>query len=73
MSEAKRWPAPGDLLTHRWRKQSGEVTAEVLSVDLDTGGVVVRVGEVVYPSLSAAATAQSGHATNGWVFWGLKR
>jgi hypothetical protein len=35
--------------------------------------VAVKIGDTTYRSLSAAATAITGHATNGWIFWGLKK
>jgi hypothetical protein len=49
------------------------VEAEVVSVDCTTGRVAVKVGDTTYRSLSTAATAITGHATNGWIFWGLKK
>ena len=73
MPEARIWPRPGDRLIHRFRKRPGEVAAEVVSVDKNTGRVSVRVGGAVYRSLSAAAYASTGYATNGWVYWGLKK
>lgn len=73
MANVKTWPREGDRLVHRFRKKEGEVVAEVLSVDRKTGKVAVRVGKKTYPSLSAAASAVTGRATNGWVFWGLKK
>jgi hypothetical protein len=42
-------------------------------VDRDTGRVAVKVGDTTYRSLSGAASAITGHATNGWIFWGLKK
>jgi hypothetical protein len=66
-------PKPGERLIHRFRKREGEVIAEVVSVDPITEKVVVRGGETTYSSLSAAGHAIAGHATNGWIFWGLKK
>ena len=73
MPDEKQWPAPGDRLVHHFRKREGEVVAEVVSVDSQSGRVAVRVDGTEYPTLSAAATEIAGHPTNGWVFWGLKR
>ena len=72
MALDKKIPQPGDRLTHRLNKMPGEVIAEVVSVDPETGKVVVKVGGTTYSSLSAAGQAISGYPTNGWVFWGLK-
>jgi hypothetical protein len=33
------------------------------------GGRAVKYGDQLFPSLSAAAKAVTGHPTNGWVFW----
>lgn len=68
----KRWPSPGDRLVHRFRRRAGEVVAEVLSVNQQSGKISVKVNGEVYRSLSAAGKSVSGHATNGWIFWGLK-
>ena len=73
MALDKKLPQPGDRLVHRFRKNPGEVIAEVISVDPGTGKVVVKVGDTTYSSLSAAGQAVSGHPTNGWIFWGLKK
>ena len=73
MSKEKTWPKPGDRLTHRFRKRQGQVEAEVVSVNRDTGRVAVKVGDTIYRSLSSAAAAIAGSATNGWIFWGLKK
>jgi hypothetical protein len=45
----------------------------VVSVNAETGEVNLRVGRQMFPSLSAAAQAISGHASNGWTYWGLKK
>ena len=73
MMSEKKLPKPGQRLVHRLRKRDGEVVAEVISVNKKTGKVAVRVGDITYPSLSAAGHAIAGHPTNGWVFWGLKK
>jgi len=69
----KRWPKAGEKLVHKFRKKSGEVVAEIVSVDRKTGSVKVRIGKEVFPSLSSAAQAVSGASSNGWVYWGLKK
>jgi hypothetical protein len=73
MTENKNWPKPGDKLIHRFRKTSEFVEAEVVSVDKPTGKVSVLVDGVEYGSLSGAATYISGHPSNGWIYWGLKK
>lgn len=73
MEQDKKWPKAGDRLTHKFRKKSGQVVAEVLSVDKKSGLIELRIDGQVYPSLSAAAQALSGSATNGWTYWGLKK
>ena len=73
MTSERQWPKPGDRLVHRFRKRPGEIVAEVVSVDKHSGKVAVRVEGKDYPTLSAAAANVTGHATNGWVFWGLKK
>ena len=67
----KRWPHPGDSLINKFRQ--GEVVAEVLSVDRKRSTVSVRVKGQIYNSLSSAAKSVSGHPSNGWVYWGLKK
>lgn len=73
MEQRKRMPRPGDRLVHGFRKRGGQVVAEVVSVDERTGRVTVRIGDKLYPSLSAAALAVSGRPSIGWVYWGLKK
>lgn len=68
-----RIPMVGEILVHRFRRQPGEVRAEVVSVDEESRSVRVRIGDKVYPSLSAAAKAVGGTNENGWVYWGLKK
>ncbi len=57
----------GDELYHPRRAQtgSGEVTARIVERGVDVGGHV-------YPSLSTAAKAIAGTATNGWTYWRLR-
>lgn len=73
MKIEKIWPAVGDKLVHNFRKKSGSVVAEVLSINKENEEIVLRIGEDVFPSLSAAAHSISGAQSNGWVFWGLKK
>ena len=65
MKSDKQMPEVGKLLAHRFRKRPSEVVAEVISVDSNTGAVFVKVGDTVYPSLSAAARSVTRHSTNG--------
>lgn len=73
MPYMKRMPQRGERLVHRYKNKEGEVVAEIISVDEKTGKIAVRVGETTYRSLSSAGKAVSGHSTNGWIFWGLKK
>lgn len=66
-------PEIGDQLVHKFRKKSGSVIAEVISVDTESGAVFVQVEGQIYSSLSAAALAVSGYASNGWTYWGLEK
>jgi hypothetical protein len=73
MDDEKKWPKVGDTLVHKFRKKSGKVVAEVVSVDKKNGSISLRVGKELFPSLSAAAQSISGSSTNGWTYWGLKK
>ena len=68
-----RWPKPGDQLIHSFRGRPGKVVAKVLLVNKESRRVEVSVNGVAYQSLSAAAQAIAGYASNGWVYWGLKK
>ena len=59
MTQAKTWPNPGDILTHRFRDARRQAEAEVVSVDCTTGRVAVKVGDTTYHSLSAASPART--------------
>jgi len=59
-----RLPA-GSVLVHKGRRQ-GERNVEA---KIERDGV--HVEGRVYPSLSTAARAATGHAINGWVYWRL--
>lgn len=53
----------GDELFHPMRPRAkGEITARVVD-----GGLVAHGRR--YPSLSTAAMALAGYASNGWLFW----
>ena len=67
------WPTRGQVLTHHLKKNNSEITATVVEVDKSLGRIRVEVNGTIYKSLSAAAIAVSGHASNGWIFWGLKK
>jgi Restriction Enzyme Adenine Methylase Associated/Protein of unknown function (DUF2924) len=58
----------GDELYHPKRRQTGggEVGARIVERGVDVDGRV-------YPSLSTAAKAITGTATNGWTYWRLRR
>ncbi|WP_143131324.1 DUF4357 domain-containing protein [Noviherbaspirillum humi] len=73
MSDEKLLPKIGDKLIHNFRKREGCITAEVISVDAKRGNVTLKIGQEIYSSLSSAAQAISGHANNGWTYWGLKK
>lgn len=73
MENEKKWPKAGDKLVHKFRNKSGSVVAEVISVDKKNQAIVLKVGDQVFPSLSAAAQSISGWACNGWTYWGLKK
>lgn len=73
MSNEKLFPKIGDKLIHKFRKKPGSVTAEVISIDTERGDVSVKIGREVFPSLSSAAQSISGHSSNGWTYWGLKK
>ena len=68
-----RIPTVGEVLVHRFRRRTGEVRAEVVSVDAERRSVRVRLDGKEYPTLSAAAKAAAGTGQNGWVYWGLKK
>lgn len=71
--DGKTWPKPGDRLTHASRKTGETFEAVVLQADEQAGTLTVRVGNQTFSSLSAAAASLTGQATNGWVYWGLKK
>ena len=64
---ARQLPPVGTTLTGRSKGQTH--TAVIVEAEERPGGRAVKYGDQVFPSLSAAAKAVSGHATNGWLFW----
>lgn len=71
--DGKTWPKLGDRLTHVSRKTGETFEAEVLLVNEQAGTLTVHVGNETFSSLSAAAASITGQATNGWIYWGLKK
>jgi hypothetical protein len=57
----------GTTLTATYRGQSH--AAEIVEAKELPARKAVKYGDKVFSSLSAAAKAVSGHATNGWLFW----
>jgi len=66
-SIARELPPVGTTLTATYKGQAH--TAEIVEAKDRSAGRAVRYGDQLFPSLSAAASAVTGHATNGWVFW----
>ena len=64
---ARPLPSVGTQLKafHRGRPRS----AAIVRAAGFTSGRGVRTGRRVYASLSAAGTAITGYAVNGWLFW----
>jgi hypothetical protein len=60
-------------LTLASRKTGETFEAVVLQADEQAGTLTVRVGNETFSSLSAAASSITGKATNGWIYWGLKK
>ena len=64
---ARQLPPVGTTLTGR---SKGQPHAAVIVEAKDRpAGRAVKYGDQLFPSLSAAAKAVTGHPTNGWVFW----
>ena len=60
--------APGTRLVARYKKVEYHATV----VEGETGGLRYRLDDGrEFKSPSAAGSAITGHACNGWVFWGL--
>ena len=64
---ARELPPVGTTLTGRSRGQSH--TAVIVEAKDRPSGRAVEYGDQLFPSLSAAAKAVTGHPTNGWLFW----
>jgi hypothetical protein len=64
---ARQLPPVGTTFTGRSKGQTH--TAVIVEAKDRPGGRAVKYGDQVFPSLSAAAQAVTGHPTNGWVFW----
>jgi len=66
-SIARELPPVGTTLTATYKGQAH--TAEIVEAKDRSAGRAVRYGDQLFPSLSAAAKAVTGHSANGWVFW----
>jgi NDP-sugar pyrophosphorylase family protein len=64
---ARELPPVGTTLTATYKGQPH--TAEIVEAKDLPRGRAVRYGDQLFPSLSAAGKAVTGHPTNGWVFW----
>ena len=63
----RQLPPVGTTLTGRSKGQTH--TAVIVEAQDRPGGRAVKYGDQLFPSLSAAAKAVTGHPTNGWLFW----
>ena len=63
---ARQLPPVGTTLTGRSKGQSH--TAVIVEAKDRPAGRAVEYGDQLFPSLSAAAKAITGHPTNGWLF-----
>ena len=66
---ARQLPPVGTTLTARHKGQPH--TAVIVEAKERPGGRAVKYGDQLFPSLSAAAKAVTGHSANGWLFWRL--
>jgi len=64
---ARQLPPVGITLTGRFRGQAH--TAVIAEAKDRSAGRAVKYGDQLFPSLSAAGKAVTGHPTNGWAFW----
>ena len=64
---ARQLPPVGTTLTATYRGQTH--TAVIVEAKDRPAGRAARYGDQLFASLSAAASAVTGHATNGWAFW----
>jgi hypothetical protein len=67
VSRGLELPPVGTRLRATYKGQ--ELTAEIVSDPARPHKRAVRLGEVIYRTLSGAAVAATGHSTNGWKFW----
>jgi NDP-sugar pyrophosphorylase family protein len=66
-SIARELPPVGTTMTATYKGQAH--TAEIVEAKDLPGGRAVKYGDQLFPSLSAAGKAVTGHPTNGWAFW----
>jgi hypothetical protein len=64
---ARQLPPVGTTLAATYRGQP--YTAAIVEAKDRPAGRAVKYGDQLFPSLSAAAKAVTGHPTNGWLFW----
>ncbi len=64
---ARELPPAGTTLQGRFRGETH--TATIVEMEGLPSGRGVKLGDDLYPSLSAAAKAITGHPVNGWRFW----
>jgi len=64
---SRQLPPVGTTLAGRSKGQTH--TAVIVEAKDRPGGRAVKYSNQLFPSLSAAAKAVTGHATNGWLFW----
>ncbi len=64
---ARQLPPVGTTLTGRSKGQTH--TAVIVEAKDRPAGRAVKYGDQLFPSLSAAAKAVTGHSANGWRFW----
>jgi hypothetical protein len=64
---ARQLPPEGTTLTATYKGEA--YTATIVEAKDRPAGRAVKYGDQLFPSLSAAASAVTGHATNGWAFW----
>ncbi len=64
---ARELPRVGTTLNGRLRGET--YTAVIAESEGLPGGRGIKLGDDLYPSLSAAAKAITGHPVNGWRFW----
>jgi len=63
---ARQLPPAGTILTATHKGEAH--TATIVEAKDRPAGRAVKYGDQLFPSLSAAASAVTGHATNGWTF-----